>query len=150
MRSAPSGKPGTDARPACDTPRVFLKEQDDPTFRRKFGWVVPAGIASAINTFADLGDDPLTQADHPLLGMAALLGVTIGVLWGCFDPRDLSDRLALPALAMIVVGVLFLLPIGTDPLTPGPLPVILYDLGLIAGLIIATWWTAFRSDPIRA
>lgn len=108
------------------------------------------GIASAINTFANLGDDPLTQADQPLLGMATLLGVVVGVLWGCFDPRDLSDRLALPALAMIAAGIFLLLPITTGPWTLGTLPLLLYDLGLVAGLIIATWWTALRSAPTHA
>ncbi|MFC0627770.1 hypothetical protein [Kribbella deserti] len=123
---------------------MVLEKQDERTLRRRFGWVVPVGIASAINTFANLGDDPLTRADHPLLGMAALLGAGIGVAWGCLDPRDLSDRFALPALVTVVFGILLLLPLGELD-GPGPLPLLAYFLGLGAGLVMAAWWTAYRT-----
>jgi hypothetical protein len=124
---------------------MSVLERVSPEVRRKTGWILPAGIAAAIGTFGPQTETQISLSEQRWIGALILGGIAVGVLWQWFSPRNLADRLALPAGTMILAGIFFLLPIGDEPTFQMPYP-LWFAGGLLAGLVLTTGWQQLRAE----
>jgi hypothetical protein len=117
-----------------------------PEVRLKTGWLIPAVVGFAMSSvFSGHVDDPLSQSDRIGMGALGLAGVLAGVLWQLYSPRDIAERLALPALVGVLITVILILPIGEASAGASTYSY-LYPVGLIAGLVLATRWKQIRAE----
>lgn len=114
--------------------------------RLKTGWLIPAVIGFVMSDlFPGYVGDSLSQSDRIGMGALSLAGLLAGVLWQWYSPRDIAERLALPALAGVVVAVIMILPIDEE--TGGAASYgYLYPIGLIAGLVLSTRWQQIHTE----
>lgn len=124
---------------------MSVLERVSPEVRRKTGWILPVGLASGISTFGPDGGTAVSRHDQLWFGGLILAGVAVGVLWQWFSPRNLADRLALPAGALVLAGIFFLLPLGGE-VTAGPWYSLCFAGGVLAGLVLTTGWQQLRAE----
>jgi len=78
------------------------------------------------------------------LAFAGLMagGILVGFLWQWYSPRPVGDRLVGPALLMLVLPILFLLPMGELHFQPG---LLLCGAGIGGGVVLADLWHRIRA-----
>ena len=124
---------------------MSLLERESPEAWRKTGWILPVGVASGITAFGPDGGTPVSRPDQLWFGGLILAGLAVGVLWQWFSPRNLADRLALPAGAFVAAGILYLLPFAGE-VTAGPWYWLWFAGGVLAGLVLTTGWQQLRAE----
>jgi hypothetical protein len=121
-------------------------ERVTPETRLKTGWLFPAITGYVLSHFTRGGAERVIS-DPDQIGMAlfTLIGLLAGVLWQWYSPRDLAERLSVPAGLTVVTIVVFMLPLG-ELVSRGPSYFYLFPIGLIAGLVLTTRWQQLRAE----
>ncbi|TCO44445.1 hypothetical protein EV646_110159 [Kribbella antiqua] len=110
--------------------------------RRSTGWLIPVAANLLVDDLAPGSGELVARTTQFWYGGLGLAGVLVGVLWQWFSPRELAERLLLAGGAFPVVCVLFLLPVDE---THEDRYALYFCLGIVAGLVLATWWQRVRA-----
>src|SRR5688500_15078335 len=123
-----------------------VRDRVSPETRLKTGWLFPA-IAGFVLSELSTGGAEKVSSRAAQVGMAAftMVGLLAGVLWQWYSPRDLAERLSVPAGLIVLVVVLSLLPFG-EAVSRGPDYFYLFPLGILAGLVLTTRWQQLRAE----
>ncbi|WP_020386336.1 hypothetical protein [Kribbella catacumbae] len=123
-----------------------IRERVSPETRLKTGWLFPAIASFVLSEFTTGGvEKVISRTDQVGMGVFTLIGILTGVLWQWYSPRDLAERLSVPAGLLVLVVVLSMLPFG-EMVSRGPDYFYLFPLGLVAGLVLTTRWQQLRAE----
>jgi hypothetical protein len=113
--------------------------------RRRTGWILPVAVGSAISAFGPETGAAVSRSDQLWFGGLILCGVVVGVLWQWFSPRNLAERLALPAGALVLAGIFFVVPIAGE-VSVRPAYPLWFGGGVLAGLVLTTRWQQLHAE----
>jgi hypothetical protein len=108
--------------------------------RHKKAWSIPSAvmaIAMADNGVAWLTAD---ERDGVVQVLTLLVALAVGAVWQRFDARDVTSRVAVFALLLVLLAGATLVP--RDGLHPYPL---LAAIGITCGVLLQDWWRQFRA-----
>jgi hypothetical protein len=107
---------------------------------RKVAWSIPSGvmaIATANNGVAWLTAD---ERDGVVQVLTLLVALAAGAVWRRFDARDVTSRVAVFAVLLVLLAGATLAP--RDALHPYPL---MAAIGITCGALLQDWWRRFRA-----
>ncbi|MFC7597539.1 hypothetical protein ACFQU3_19645 [Terrabacter sp. GCM10028922] len=109
--------------------------------RRRAPWFF--GVVLALGSIKWAGSESVEVplGDGTLARLMPLAGMAIGSLWQLLDRRDLAKRLTVPALFVVIGGLLQAATGDVSAQVQG----MVTGLGLVAGLVLAEQWLR-RSD----
>jgi FtsH-binding integral membrane protein len=112
--------------------------------RRKAVWSIPSvvmAIATANNGVAWLRAD---ERDGIVQVVTLLVGLLVGAVWQRFDARNVTARLAVFAVLLLLLALFTLVP--QQGAHPYPLMAV---IGLVAGVLLQSWWNDVRKREAR-
>jgi hypothetical protein len=120
---------------------MALLDRISPERRRKTGVVIPVVVLAAIMLFTPGPDVAVDRRDQLWMAGLTAVGIVTGALWQWYSPRNLGDRLIVPASGVIALPIIAVIAAGEMSYSAWILQA---GLGVVAGVVVGDRWQRIR------